>query len=107
MRVFGRELFARREPVTLSPAASGRGWFPVIRESYTGAWQQNVEISAASVLANPTVFACVTLIAADISKCRLRLVQQTNGIWTETQSPAFSPVLRKPNRAQTIVRFLD
>lgn len=107
MRVFGRELFARREPATLSPAASGRGWFPVIRESYTGAWQQNVEISAASVLANPTVFACVTLIASDISKCRLRLVQQTNGIWTEAQSPAFSPVLRKPNRAQTIIRFLE
>ena len=53
------------------------------------------------------MFACVTLIASDIGKVRLRLVQQENGIWTEAQSPAFSPVLRKPNRAQTIVKFLE
>ena len=104
-----RDLFRRAPAATASPAASaqGGGWFPVVRESYTGAWQQNVEITAPSALANPTVFACVTLIASDIGKVRLRLVEQTNGIWTEAQSPAFSPVLRKPNRAQTIVKFLE
>ena len=98
-----------RTPANLSPAASSSGgWYPIVREPYTGAWQNNDPIVASTALSNPTVFACVTLIASDISKVRLRLVEQnTAGIWTETHSPAFSPVLRKPNRAQTIVRFLE
>ena len=56
-----------------------------------------------SALANPIVYGCVTLIASDIGKLPLRLVEQdADGIWNETTSPAFSPVLRKPNRYQTI-----
>ena len=108
MRIFGVELSARRVPADLSPVAP-RGWVvPIVREPYTGAWQNNDEITAPSALANPIVFACVTLIASDIGKVRLRLVQQDDdGIWTEAESPAFSPVLRKPNRAETIMRFLE
>jgi HK97 family phage portal protein len=38
----------------------------------------------------------------------LRLVQKdANGIWTETENPAFSPVLRKPNRYQTRIKFVE
>jgi HK97 family phage portal protein len=33
--------------------------------------------------------------------------EDEDGIWTETESPAFSPVLRKPNRYQTIVKFIE
>lgn len=84
------------------------GWWPlVVREPYTGAWQANAEIRLESVLANPAVFACISLIASDIAKCRLRLVMLDDGIWEETTSPAFSPVLKKPNRYQTIVQFLE
>jgi HK97 family phage portal protein len=60
------------------------------------------------VLTHSAVFACVTLIASDIAKLRLRLVEyDDDGIWAETESPAFSPVLRKPNAYQTRVKFIE
>ena len=60
-----------------------------------------------SVLTHPTVYACMTLIASDIAKMRLKLVQQVDGIWKETENPAFSPVLRKPNNYQTRLQFFE
>jgi HK97 family phage portal protein len=33
--------------------------------------------------------------------------QDEDGIWNETTSPAFSPVLRKPNRYQTINKYVE
>jgi HK97 family phage portal protein len=92
-----------------TPAAPTRGgWYPIIREPYTGAWQKNDEIRAESALANPVVFRCVSLISTDVAKLRLRLVQiDDDGIWTEATSAAFSPVLRVPNRYQTIQLFLE
>ena len=48
-----------------------------------------------------------SLISSDVSKLRLRLVEKdTHGIWKETENPAFSPVLRKPNRYQTRIQFI-
>jgi HK97 family phage portal protein len=50
----------------------------------------------------------VTLIASDIAKLQLRLVEQDDeGIWHETTNPAYSPVLRSPNRYQTTIKFLE
>ena len=90
------------------PAASAGGWMPIVREPYTGAWQQNVEITIDTGLSNPTVFRCVSLISGDISKTPLNLVAlDSNGIWTPTSSPAFSPVLRKPNRYQTFAQLKE
>ena len=87
---------------------SGRGWTSVVSEPYTGAWQENADLRIDTALSNPTVFRCVTLIAGDIAKTPLRLVaRDDDGIWTETTSPAFSPVLRKPNRYQNIGQFLE
>ena len=86
---------------------SGRGWWPVVRESFTGAWQNNVTVELTNVLSHPTVFACITLIADDIAKQELRLVERdASGIWTPTESPAFSPVLRRPNRFQIRIEFI-
>lgn len=87
---------------------SGGGWWPIIRESFTGAWQRNVEVRLDHVLTFSTVFACVTLIASDIAKLWLNLVQvDANGIWTPTENPAFSPILRKPNHYQTRIKFFE
>lgn len=89
---------------------SGNGWWPwgVIRESFTGAWQQNVELRADTALSYFAVYACTRLIATDMGKMCLRLMMQdADGIWTEADSPAFSPVLRKPNRYQTINKFVE
>lgn len=92
----------------LSPAGVGSGgWWPIAREAYPGAWQQNVEVKLDSVLSFHAVYACITLIASDISKLRVRLVQLTDGIWAETTNPAFSPVLRKPNRYQNRIQFWE
>lgn len=115
MNLFGLEITWRGKaavpPLTaasLSPIAGGRGWFPIVREPYTGAWQCNQELAVADVLAYGPVYACVTLIAESISKLALRLMrQEASGIWTETSNPAFTPVLRKPNRYQTRIKFVE
>jgi HK97 family phage portal protein len=86
----------------------GGGWWPIIREPFAGAWQRNQEIRIDSVLTYSAVFACITLIASDVAKIRLRLVQQDeDGIWSEIFASAFSPVLRKPNRYQNRIKFIE
>lgn len=109
MRIFGFEL-ARKKAQTLSAVNSSGGWFGMIRESFAGAWQRNIEVDAPrEVLAFSAVFACVTIIAADIGKLRIKLVDQDDkGIATEvkTASP-FLPVLSKPNRYQTRIKFME
>jgi HK97 family phage portal protein len=105
MKLFGLEITkASPQPVPENP----RGWWPVVRESFAGAWQQNVTVDAQAVLANHAVFACMTLIASDIAKNRVKLVaKDSNGIWSETENTAHSPVLRKPNRYQTRIQFWE
>jgi len=108
MKLFGLEITRARGAAPVPAARGSGGWRTIVSEPFTGAWQQNVALSTDAALANFAVFACTTLIAADIGKVRLRLVAQDgDGIWTETESAAFSPVLRKPNRYQTIQKFLE
>jgi len=111
LRLFGRtlELTAKQLTAPYSPGTSRGGWGPlVVREPYPGAWQVNVESRRDLVLQYTPVFSCVTLIAADIGKLTLGLVERTDeDMWEETSSPAFSPVLRKPNRYQTSVKFVE
>ena len=92
----------------MHPVSDARGgWWPIIRESYPGAWQQNVTVDQNMVLSQSTVFACMTLIASDIAKLRVKLVEKDSGIWTERENSAFSPVLRKPNHFQTRIQFWE
>lgn len=87
---------------------SQRGWFPLIREAFTGAWQMNAEMPFCDILSHPTVFACITLIAGDIGKMRWELAQQRdNDIWVPTENPAFSRVIRHPNHYQTPQQFRE
>lgn len=89
-------------------STNGGGWTSLVSESYAGAWQKNVEVRQDQVLAFHAVFACMTLIARDIAKLRVKLVQQdSTGIWSETKNPAYSPVLRKPNSYQTRIQFWE
>jgi HK97 family phage portal protein len=103
MRIFGLEIGRART----TPA--GEGWWPVVREPYTGAWQNNESITAETALCNASVFGVVSGIAQDLSKIAppLLLEQDKNGFWSETQNPAYSPVLRRPNRYQTDQQFLE
>jgi HK97 family phage portal protein len=100
---FGFEITRRKHYVP-----NGGSWYPVVREPFTGAWQQNREIRPESVLAHHAVYACITLISSDIGKLSPKLVSKSgDGIWEETTSPAFSPVLRKPNRYQNHIQFKE
>lgn len=105
MRIFGRELTFKRAP--MSPPGTGLGgWWPIIKEPYSGAWQKNDSWTNESVLSHYAVYACVTLIANDIGKLRQRLMElEANGIWKETTSASFSPVLKKPNNYQNHIQF--
>ncbi len=90
--------------------SNGRSWWPfgVIRESFTGAWQQNVTVTTDTALSYYAVYACLRLVSTDMGKMALRLVEQdANGIWNTAESPSFSPVLREPNRYQTINKFIE
>lgn len=117
MNLIPKWLRRKELPRTLAPAYSTGGggwggwdWWGVIKESFTGAWQRDIEISATCVLAQTTVFSCVTLITGDISKLRIKLVKQNTpplGIWKEVSSPAFSPVLTKPNKFQNRIDFFE
>lgn len=106
MQILGLTITRQKQAGPLTPVNGRGGWWPVVREPYAGAFQQNVEIRLPDVLTHPTVFACVTLPASDIAKMRPRLVElDDDGIWSEVDSPSFSPVLRKPNRYQTRIAF--
>lgn len=91
----------------MSLAPPGGRWTQIF-DYNTGYWQQDVAIELDSVLTFGAVFACIRLIATDIGKMRIKLVQQdSNDIWRETESNAFSPVLRKPNPVQTRIKFVE
>lgn len=103
MRLLGFEITRSK---SLSPV---RSVWTTIYESFAGAWQRNVEVDQQAVLAYFAVYSCITLIAADIGKLRLRLVERTrSGVWEEVESQSpFWPVLRKPNRYQTRQKFIE
>lgn len=84
-----------------------RGWVRIL-EPFTGAFQRGREIRQETVIANYAVFSCLTIIPSDIAKCRPVLKEKgANGIWTEVNVPAYSPVLSKPNKYQTIIQFIE
>lgn len=106
MRLFGYDLSLRS---LLRPAASTGGWWPIIREPYTGGWQANAELTAESALLNPSVFGCVSRISQDIAKIAppALIEEDDQGFWTPVRNSAYSPVLARPNRYQTPQQFYE
>lgn len=125
MKIFGWEISLSRSktavPATTIPAAwdpnfgapfwsSNSGWFPIVQEPTTGAWQRNQDIRGGTLLSYYALYRCVTLIRQDISKMRIKLVEQTGptSIWREVErNSPYWPVLIKPNRYQTRIQFFD
>lgn len=106
MQIFGLTI-TRQKDLTM-PAGRG-GWWPIIREAFGGAWQRNIEIKHDAVLSYHAVYACITLIASDISKLPLRFVRrdQATGVWTPSYDGDVSPLLAKPNDFQTRHQFWE
>lgn len=111
MRVLGYDITIKAaSPQPTVPISQDRGswWWPIIREPYPGAWQRNVELRAESIVTYFAVYACISLISTDVGKLRLRLTaKDSSGLWQEITSPAFSPVLSKPNHFQTRNKFIE
>ncbi len=92
---------------TVSDNRSG-GWWPLVRESFPGAWQQNIVLDRTTALTYYAIFGCITLIASDISKLRLRLLQDSGGdVWLPATNSAYSPVIRRPNKTQNRIQFWE
>lgn len=109
MKIFGLSLWEKKDGLAPAVVGDRGGWsWPAIRESFTGAWQRDIVIRPETALSNYAVFACVTRIASDIAKLRIRLVEaDSNGISTEVSSPAYSPVLNNPNNYQNRIQFVE
>lgn len=96
--------------LTLISTSSVTGsWWGPIREPFTGSWQKNVELDPPDTLLRMSaVYACVTGIAGDIAKMRIKLCRDNNGIWDElTSGPPWLGVIRKPNHYQTRIKFIE
>lgn len=108
LEIIGAGLLPQRRK-ELQNVDTSRGWSPLIREPFAGAWQRNAEETVESVLAYGPVFACQTLIASDIAKMRCRLVElDANTIWAEVEAASpFWPVLRRPNHYQNRIQFFE
>jgi HK97 family phage portal protein len=77
-------------------------------EPFAGAWQRNIRLDHNLAMTYHAVFSCETLIASDIAKLRVKLVEQdASGLWSETTNPAYSPVLRRPNPYQSRIQFWE
>lgn len=84
------------------------GWFGSIFEPFAGAWQKNVVADRKEqLLAFSAVFACVSLIANDISKLLPEVrVEDAAGVCNlaSASSPFWKPI-KKPNPYQNRIQF--
>lgn len=106
MKIFGLEITRKKKGLSSLDGRANGSWLTIM-DTFPGAWQQNVEVNPVEVTTNHAVFSCITLIANDIGKLRIKLTELDKGVWTEVTSPAFSPVLRKPNRYQNAIQFRE
>lgn len=94
------------QPGGLVSLHSGGVWIDITPAQPPGYFQLDINVRPETVLSYPAVYSCVTQIANDIGKLRTRLMElSTDGIWTETASAAYSPVLRRPNHYQNQIQF--
>lgn len=73
----------RKKSVNATPAPA---WQTLIHEPYTGAWQKNDELKRTDLTHFHAVFACISLIAADIGKLRIQTKSSQNGVLLPTKS---------------------
>jgi len=108
MQLFGLKI-SRSATVTKQTSYSGvgnGGWLSVIRESFAGAWQRNVEVhSPGTLLAFSAVFSCVTGIAADIGKMPVAQYRRNGKIWDAVVGGELDQLMRAPNHFQNRIQF--
>ena len=109
-----RDMFRRKQTDTnaVTPIrdvySQASRWGRII-EAFGGMWSQHLTIdNTQTLLASSPVYACVQIISRDVAKLPLDLQRETSTeIWENASNPAYSPVLRRPNRYQTPMQFLE
>ena len=101
MKLFGYEIKKSLQPVS----SGSSGWFPLIRESVSGAWQCSETIEASTALAHSAVFACVSLISSDMGKLPIGFTSRKAGYWAPV-AHQYDALLRKPNDYQNRSQFI-
>src|SRR3569623_307747 len=106
MRILGFDITRLKKALHAVPE---RGWFRVVREAFSGAWQQNHEEKREDLLCYPTLYGCLNRIQQDIGKLPFILRRELETvIWrTDTANTSYWPVLRKPNHYQTAQQFRE
>ena len=89
-----------------SAPSNGAGWFPVVSESFGGAWQTGTELTKAEMLTHGAIYACVSLIAADIGKLPINITNNQDGIWAK-KSTSLDVLFRQPNNYQNRAQFFN
>lgn len=109
MRAVGRAMTKSGGNLSQPFAPQSGGWFPILREPFTGAFQRGITHGPETAIAYAPVQACITRIASDIGKLRFVLTkEQASGIYAEIKGPSpYWPVLRKPNHYQTHIDFKE
>lgn len=98
----------KRKAAPASVSRAQHGWWPLVSEPFTGAWQQGVSATWQSPMEFNAVFSCITLIASDIAKISLRLHEKTkDGIWILREGNQLDNLIYKPNHYQTRQQFLE
>ncbi|EIC82157.1 phage portal protein [Serratia sp. M24T3] len=98
----------RRKKKSMDLPSSRGGWMSIIRESFAGAWQKNIEVRQDVVLAHYAVFSCIGLISGDIAKMPLQLKgKSSSGIWQDIEKKDITSLLDKPNAIQTRIQFYE
>ena len=113
MRIFGFDISRVKDrvkaavPITQWPT-SINNWLGAVLEARTGNWQRGIVVDNQEVRKQSTVWACHTLIASDIAKLGVGVIElREDGIWEPAENSAYSPVLRKPNHYQNRIKFFE
>lgn len=95
----------KNNPQKSLQAIDGGGWWRLIREPFTGGWQQNKEINLSSVRDFFAIYSCVTLITGDISKMAATVKSRDSSGVLRPAGGAMQVLLNKPNNYQNGVQF--
>lgn len=103
MGIFDK-LFKRKSYQTARNAGTWNSFF--VHEPFSGAWQQNKEITREDMTAFYAVFACVGLISRDIGKMPVMLKKKQKGVLVDALTPKeIVRVMKKPNNYQNWQQF--